>query len=239
MPDDWHRLAEVASQLGPLLAPPERDELLRATCAAARSAFGAAACSVALVDGAELVFVASDGAGATEIVGVRMPATRGVAGFAVSSGQTLAVDDVRTDGRFAVDVAESTGYVPTTLLCAPISRGDDPLGVLSVLDRTVTGAAALELAGRFASLIEPVLAFGAVFADLGSALLHALAAVDDEHPDVVDALLERRRNPRGTDPALLAGVLDALGELGDVERDAAVRIVAELAAYARARRTRR
>src|SRR5215467_7511780 len=82
---------------------------------ATRSLFGAAACSVALVeaDGETLVFVASDGAGADEIVGVRIPVSRGIAGWAAMSGQPIAVRDVQTDARFARDVAESTHYVPT------------------------------------------------------------------------------------------------------------------------------
>lgn len=238
MSDDLSRLADVAAALGPRLAPPARDELLTRVCATARRAFGAAACSVALVDGDDLVYVASDGAGAAAIVGVRMPATRGVAGFAAASGQTLAVDDVGRDARFAADVAAGTGYLPTTLLCAPIQRGDRPLGVLSVLDRTLTGAPALELAASFVELLEPVLAFGAAFADLGAALLAAIGAAGAD-TDLIDVLLARRAAaPEAEDPALLAGVLAALGELGPADRAAAVRIVAELAALRRGRRLR-
>jgi GAF domain-containing protein len=103
----------------------------------ARAAFGAAACSVAVVDEdeGELVYRAAAGTGAEAIVGVRLPVTRGVAGWVAVSGQPLAVSDLRTDRRFAHDVAESTAYVPETLLAAPLMGPEGVVGVLSVLDR--------------------------------------------------------------------------------------------------------
>ena len=107
---------------------------LTPSVAAVRALFGAAACSCALVDpdGATLTFVAADGAGAAEIVGVELPVGRGIAGWAVMSGQPIAVRDVRADPRFARDVAESTHYVPECILAAPMfdrRRGDARGGV--------------------------------------------------------------------------------------------------------------
>ena len=114
------------------------DELLTSAVALARRAFGAAACSVALLDddGEHLVFVAAEGDGASEVVGLRLPVSLGIAGWAVSSGQPIAVDQVQRDPRFARDVAESTGYVPRTILAAPLETADSVLGVIEVLDRT-------------------------------------------------------------------------------------------------------
>ena len=104
---------------------------------AAAAVFDAAAASVALVDPttAELVYDASWGAGAREIVGVRMPAGTGIAGAVVASGEAVAVADCRGDARFASQIAAGTGYVPHTMLAVPLSRGDDHLGALSILDR--------------------------------------------------------------------------------------------------------
>ena len=102
-----------------------------------RTLFGAAACSVALVDdeGEQLRYVAADGAGADEIVGVSLPVGRGIAGWAAMSGQPIAVRDVATDARFARDIAESTNYVPEVILAAPlVSSGGEVVGVVSVLD---------------------------------------------------------------------------------------------------------
>ena len=64
----------------------------------------------ALVDeeGETLRFVASDGAGAEAIVGVTIPVSRGIAGWAAMSGQPISVRDVQTDARFARDVERGT-----------------------------------------------------------------------------------------------------------------------------------
>lgn len=109
---------------------------LGAGCAATRAIFAAAACSCALAteDGSGLEFVAADGAGAAAIIGVRLPISRGIAGFVALSGQPIATD-VGADVRFARDIAESTDYVPDLILAAPLLDEDgETLGVLEVLD---------------------------------------------------------------------------------------------------------
>src|SRR5206468_746410 len=99
--------------------------------------FTAAACSIALVDPItnELVYQASFGAGAKEIVGVRLPPGKGLAGSVVQSGEGFAVPDCRNDPRFQAQIAAGTGYVPYTMLVVPLKQGERTIGVLSVLDR--------------------------------------------------------------------------------------------------------
>jgi signal transduction protein with GAF and PtsI domain len=135
---------------------PGADLALGRCVAAPRVLFGAAACSIALVDdnGYDLTFVASDGAGADEIVGVSIPVSRGIAGWAAMSGQPIAVRDVASDARFARDVAESTRYVPRAILAAPLLDTDgEVIGVASVLDPTVDEASdwTLQVLGTIAS----------------------------------------------------------------------------------------
>lgn len=110
---------------------------LQALVDEARTAFGAAACSIAVLDDerGELIYRAASGAGAEAILGVRLPVTRGIAGWVAVSGQPLSVSDLHRDQRFAADVAESTQYVPRTLLVSPIVGDDGVLGVVSILDR--------------------------------------------------------------------------------------------------------
>lgn len=122
---------------------------LNASLAAVRALFGAAACSCALVDedGSALTFVAADGVGAEAIIGVDLPIGRGIAGWAVMSGQPIAVRDVAVDPRFARDVAESTDYVPRSILAAPLfDDAGEVLGVIEVLDPSVDQAADWTLA---------------------------------------------------------------------------------------------
>src|SRR3954462_901055 len=140
---------------------PGVDATLGRCVEATRALFGAAACSIALVDddGGSLQFVASDGAGADEIVGVTIPVSRGIAGWAAMSGQPIAVRDVQSDARFARDVAESTNYVPTAIYAAPMIDSDgEVLGVVSVLDPVVdeTSDWTLNVLGTIAGLIATV-----------------------------------------------------------------------------------
>jgi signal transduction protein with GAF and PtsI domain len=114
-------------------------QVLQSVTDLGRQIFGAAACSLALLEPDEehLRFSAASGEGAAAVIGVRLPVSRGIAGWVVSSGQLIAVDDVRRDPRFARDVAESTGYVPGSILAAPVETDSDTLGILEVLDRSL------------------------------------------------------------------------------------------------------
>src|SRR3954465_13943127 len=111
--------------------------LIEAVVRTAAGIFEAAAASIALVDATsdELVYQAAWGAGAREIVGVRLPPGVGISGAVVAAGEGQAVPDCRTDPRFAAQIAAGTGYVPHTMVVVPLKRGGQTIGVLSVLDR--------------------------------------------------------------------------------------------------------
>jgi GAF domain-containing protein len=86
------------------------------------------------------------------VVGLAIPTGAGIAGYAFSTGQPLAVADVSQDPRFDRTIAESTGYVPRSLLATPLIDDEGTIGVLEVLDRR-TGSfdlRDLELAAAFA-----------------------------------------------------------------------------------------
>jgi GAF domain-containing protein len=149
---------------GAPVALPEVNDLLDGIADAARVSFGAESISIARVDEAagELDYLVASGRGAEQVVGMRLPLGRGLAGYCAAAAATVAIDDVASDPRFARDVAERIGYVPRSMLVAPVVRGDEVLGVLSVLDRTQpAGAAALDLAGRFARACEGALTLAA------------------------------------------------------------------------------
>jgi predicted Ser/Thr protein kinase/putative methionine-R-sulfoxide reductase with GAF domain len=111
--------------------------LIEAVVRTAAGVFEAAAASIALIDRttSELVFQAAWGAGANEIVGVRLPPGVGIAGAVVASGDGQAVPECRNDPRFAAQIAAGTGYVPHTMVVVPLRRAGQTIGVLSVLDR--------------------------------------------------------------------------------------------------------
>jgi tRNA A-37 threonylcarbamoyl transferase component Bud32 len=151
--------------------------LLSAIVKAAAGVFEAAACSIALVDPVtnELVYQASWGAGAKEIVGVRLPPGKGLAGSVVQSGEALAVPDCRNDSRFQAQIAAGTGYVPYTMLVLPLMSGRRAVGALSVLDRRDGNPYTTDDIAR-----------GGLFAELSVTALGLDAEAADEGPALVD-----------------------------------------------------
>jgi len=242
------QVAATATDLAPALGLPDAEELLRSVCVTARRVFRAAACSVAELreDEGQLVYRMADGEGAEEVRGMRLPLGSGVASYVASSGQALAVDKVRTDPRFAADIADATGYVPQALLVVPITASTgDVLGVLSLLDvdsEAVPPESVLDLAAAFADQAALALALGTTVTRLGAVLLEAIAdAAQAEDRGLATALRRRAAASKGpdADAAALAARFHELRRLGPGVTATAGRIVDELIAYARASRGRR
>ncbi len=190
------------------MAAQDADALLGSIVDLGRRVFGAAACSLAVLEPDEehLVFRVASGAGAGEVIGLRLPVNRGIAGWVVSSGQPIAVQDVLADPRFAVDVAESTGYVPRSILATPVIAGGEAIGVMEVLDRS--DAAARDDMTLLALLAQP------------AALAMQLAALGPGPTSVPDAaalmteVARLDRPERQAAGALLTAFLSYLGRRG-------------------------
>jgi GAF domain-containing protein len=147
---------QAAVATGVLASEEEFGRLLRSIVEVARSIFGAKASSIFLLDeeADELVFAAVAGDQDQFLVGRRLPASTGIAGWVAGSRTPLVLEDVRADPRFARDVAEDTGYVPNGLMAVPLLEEERVLGVLQVLDRPQRSRFSLqemELLGLFAS----------------------------------------------------------------------------------------
>ena len=136
--------------------PSAPEDLIERIVYTAAGVFDAAACSIALTDRAtgELVYQSAWGAGAREIVGIRLAPGAGIGGAVAASGDPEAVD-CRNDERFQAQIAEGTGYVPISMLVVPLKRGERTIGVMSLLDRRdggQYGTEDIERAGLFADL---------------------------------------------------------------------------------------
>lgn len=134
----------------------EHRRLLQSVVEVARAIFAAGASSIFLYDGkaGDLVFEAISGAGEEHLVGTRIPADQGVAGWVLNSGEPLVVNEVAANPIFARTVAESTGYVPESVMAAPLLDDGESIGVLEVLDGQADARRTLgdlDLLGLFAN----------------------------------------------------------------------------------------
>ncbi len=177
-------------------------ELLTAIVATTRERLRAAACSVALLEGEELVFRAAAGVGAAEVIGMRLLVGRGIAGWTVASGQAIAVADVHADQRFDREAAASTGYLPTTILAVPIEDDEGPVGVLEVLDREPE-AKEIEIAALAAEQVVRVLEL------VRGHAAHASVVADPRLSELVD-LVRRLADADDRDRRLAASLLRAV-----------------------------
>ncbi len=147
---------EAAVAAGVLGADEAHRALLQATVEVARAIFGAKAASVFLLDeeAEERVFEAVAGEGEGELIGMRFPAGNGIAGWVLTTRQPLVVDDLGSDVRWSRTQAESTGYVPKSMMSVPLLVEERALGVLQVLDRPPESRVRLreiDLLGLFAN----------------------------------------------------------------------------------------
>jgi GAF domain-containing protein len=185
---------------------------LQATVEVARAIFGAKASSVFLLDeeADELVFEAVAGEGEGDLIGMRFPAGTGIAGWVLTTGEPLVVDDLSADTRWSRSAAESTGYVPKSMMAVPLLVEERALGVLSVLDRpaeTKLRLAEVDLLGLFANQ-------AAIALDLLQRSRRAKAALEAGTGDV----------------AVVAGVAAALDALVEDDRAKALRLLEALEA---------
>jgi len=201
----------AAVAAGTLASEAQHRALLQSIVDVARAIFGAKASSIFLLDedAEELVFEAVSGEGEGDLIGMRMPATAGVAGWVVMTRQPLAIDDLANDPRHARNVAEQTGYVPNAIMAVPLLYEERALGVLSVLDPpegTTFGISEMDVLGLFA-------AQAAIALDLLQRARRAHALLTDEDSAAsavarVAAALEDRDDDAGR--RLLAALEDVL-----------------------------
>jgi GAF domain-containing protein len=202
-PDDLvlRVLGEIAARaaVAGRLEPPAGEALLRSIVDATVALFDAEAASIVLHDPASdrLVIRVAAGGAAEGAIGISFASHEGIAGYVFTTGQPLAVSDVASDPRFGRSAAESTGYVPRSILAVPLLDDDGTLGVLEVLDRRGEGGfdlRDLELATVFARQATVAIRAGRVERDVAEllrlALAHLAANPDDDRP-AIDAALAR------------------------------------------------
>jgi len=245
----------LAGQLRRLLAaleassravlPASNQELLQSIVDASARIFGAAAASICLVDedAQVLEFKVATGIGREDVVGRRIPVNQGIAGYIAMTGQPIAVSNVQADPRFKKDFAQSTGYVPRSILGTPLFSDGQVIGVMEVLDKIDAAAFGLqdmELLGVFAQQAALAIHQSQQYDKISGALVHGLRELVaqqcelEQRPAAVLAALNAcaiDEQAPGTDLNELAALFYAISARGPAERKACLQILAAFGAY--------
>ncbi len=114
------------------------DRVLTLAMAEARAMLDAEGASVLLHQAAdnELVFAATVGPGSEELVGTRMPAGAGIAGWALQQAQPVLVRNAQNDPRFYDRIDNLTGLTTQSLLAVPLMCKGKAIGVIEAINRT-------------------------------------------------------------------------------------------------------
>lgn len=130
------RLVETIDIANVLTEPLTRsiEDILRVTA----EDMGSSEASVLVRDGDEggLRFLSAIGKVAEQLIGMTVPAGKGIAGFVLSSGQPMAVSNVESDATFYKEVDKVTGYSTETILATPLRHDGEVIGVLEYINRT-------------------------------------------------------------------------------------------------------
>lgn len=250
-PKDEERLAAQLKRLllsievsGQTLLSGSSDALLDSIVEAAARIFGAGAASILLVNEDEQVleFKVAYGPVGKNLVGTKYPLDKGIAGYVVMTGQPIATSHVNQDARFDRQFAESTGYVPESILATPLLSGDRILGVMEVLDKINAasfGMQDMELLGMFARQAALAIDQSQQIQRIEGALILGLkrlasADVSQDSSEILsvleDGLHEREAMP---DLLELARLIGEISELGESERRACMQILGVFADYRR------
>ncbi len=162
--------------------------LLRSIVGATVSIFEAEAASIALYrDNTDtLEFVIAAGAQGQGVVGLSIPSDQGIAGYAFTNGEAIAIAEPEKDPRFGKDISAGTGYIPRSILAVPMRSGETrTTGILEVLDKR-SGSFTLrdiEIGSVFANQAAVAIQVGARALDvqelLRTMLGHDLGGDDD------------------------------------------------------------
>jgi transcriptional regulator with GAF, ATPase, and Fis domain len=131
----------------------------------AAESVGSADASVLMRDGNEggLRFLVAVSELEDELLKIRIPPGKGIAGLVFSSGQPMAINDVSSEGSFWSHADEKTGFKTITLLATPLRTGNETIGVLEFVNRPGEPPyppftpEEMDRAAQFADTIAPLL----------------------------------------------------------------------------------
>jgi GAF domain-containing protein len=158
----------------------------------------------------------------------------------------MAVSDAQRDPHHAADVAARVGYLPTSILCVPLTYDDQVIGVLELLDKlgaTSFGLADIEALGLFANQAAVAIEQSRTLQSLAALIGEVLHLLGETSAPRVQQLKEdahafaRRieEEPSYQQALELARLIQQLGRHGEEELRACRTIVRAFVDYARSR----
>jgi signal transduction protein with GAF and PtsI domain len=182
-------------------------------------------------DDGDLRFLIAIGRVADQLLNLRVPAGKGIAGFVLSSGQPMAIAEAGEDESFYAEVDKETGYSTQTILATPLRHGGDVIGVLEYINRRgeppfqpFTPDEMDQAAGFADAIAALVNAYQSakIFRDLGERML---SSEDQDAESVRSWLAGIRSSPEHREMMDLAVLIREIANRGDAERTLAREIL--------------
>lgn len=124
--------------------------------------------SILLIDfvAKEFFFACARGPVAEDILKIRFPSDKGLAGAAAQGPQTLSLSDVSSDPRFYREITDQLGFEVRSLLAVPITWKGTAIGVIELINHLDSN----DFIGYEVATVEKVAALTATLIALGERL---------------------------------------------------------------------
>lgn len=182
-------------------------------------------------DDGDLRFLIAIGRVADQLLNIRVPAGKGIAGFVLSSGQPMAIADAGDEESFYAEVDKETGYSTQSILATPLRHGGEVIGVLEYINRRGDPPFApytpdeMDRAAGFADAIASLVnayQSAKLFKELGERML---SSEDPDAASIRDWLREVRTSSEHKEMMDLALLIRELTSRGEAERTLAREIL--------------
>ena len=182
-------------------------------------------------DDGDLRFLIAIGRVADQLLNMRVPSGKGIAGFVFSSGQPMAIADAGEDEAFYAEVDKETGYSTQTILATPLRHAGQVVGVLEYINRRGTPPfkpftpeemdRAAGFADAIGSLVNAYLS-AKLFRDFGEQMI---GSDELNASSIREWLREVRTSPEHREMMDLAVLIRELASRGNAERELAREIL--------------
>lgn len=197
--------------------------------------------SVIIRDGDEgdMKFLTAIGKVSDRLIGLKIPAGKGIAGFVLSSGQPVVIADAGQEKSFYAEVDKQTGYSTQTILATPLRYNDEIIGVLEYVNRAgeppyeAFTPEEMDKAAQFADAIASLVNVYES-AVLFSRLNKKLVADDRENfEEIQDWLRNLRTTQEHREMLALAVLVREIANRGEAERALCREILEAVSGYSK------